>query len=252
MKELARVRNERWRFKRARDCLSRKLCDPALNPELDQYPPKHHCSFQLPSGRAGTLSNASASMAVDPVASRLQFLRQAAHTLAIPSPTISASLGSARDYLLAQNDGDIEATKKEWDALRREICGACGNVMVPGWSCKPSFQPRKPRKKDAPSRTEKHIVYSCARCDHATIQPVPSRQPKHMRPGPSITRSQAPQDFAPDASVNEQGKVTKSANATSKQRKKARKGGLQAMLQKDKTLNAAQGGLGLDLMDFMH
>jgi hypothetical protein len=43
-------------------------------------------------------------------------------------------------------------------------------------------------------------------------------------------------------------KVSKSVNASSKQRKKARKGGLQAMLEKSKAQNSSQGGL--DLMDF--
>jgi hypothetical protein len=42
-------------------------------------------------------------------------------------------------------------------------------------------------------------------------------------------------------------KVLKTANASSKQRQRARKGGLQAMLEKNKTQSLSQG---LDLMDF--
>ncbi|RMZ72682.1 rnase p rpr2 rpp21 snm1 subunit domain-containing [Pyrenophora seminiperda CCB06] len=50
-------------------------------------------------------------------------------------------------------------------------------------------------------------------------------------------------------SINEVGdKGPKTLNATSKQRQKARRGGLQAMLEKKKTEAAGMGGL--DFMDF--
>lgn len=52
----------------------------------------------------------------------------------------------------------------------------------------------------------------------------------------------------PKQQAQESSKVLKSVNASSKERKKARKGGLAAMLEKSKTQSSNQGGF--DLMDF--
>ncbi|KAF3049820.1 hypothetical protein E8E11_004918 [Didymella keratinophila] len=52
----------------------------------------------------------------------------------------------------------------------------------------------------------------------------------------------------PKQQAPEINKVVKSVNASSKERKKARKGGLAAMLEKSKSQNSTSGGL--DLMDF--
>ncbi|KAF2255672.1 hypothetical protein BU26DRAFT_5495 [Trematosphaeria pertusa] len=194
-------------------------------------------------------------MANNPSELRLRFLKQAAHLLTVPAPTAAAALGAAHDQLLTADDQDLGAPKKDWDALRREVCGACGNVMVPGWSCQVSHRSRPEDKKAKPSEEprlrQEDMVYLCLRCDCKTIQPLQTRPPKH------IGKSKAGKNrvTSPEPETRElrddQSKVTKSANATSKQRKKARKGGLQAMLEKNRTQSSGKGGLGLDLMDFM-
>lgn len=196
---------------------------------------------------------------VEPVQSRLDFLKEAAHLLAIPSPTTSAALGAARDKLLEQQDADLEAPKKKWHALRREVCGACGNLMVPGWSCEVTHQTRsgklsKKKTKDTPkpsSRPEKDVVYTCSRCHRRTVQTLPPRPSRHAT---QSTRGIDPRNIVDASTPRENGieatsAVIKSANASSKQRKKTRKGGLQALLDKSKTQTS--GSLGLDLMDFM-
>ncbi|KAF2691317.1 hypothetical protein K458DRAFT_287683 [Lentithecium fluviatile CBS 122367] len=134
-------------------------------------------------------------MASAPVELRLNFLKEAARTLAVPSPAVSASIGAAHDNLLVAENRDIETSRKDWEALRRDVCGYIG--------------PKMRMKDDESAQT-------------VSTKPL----------------------------AEEHSKISKSANATSKQRKKARKGGLQAMLDKNKTTNSAPG-LGLDFMDFM-
>ncbi|PSN73248.1 hypothetical protein BS50DRAFT_568829 [Corynespora cassiicola Philippines] len=184
-----------------------------------------------------------------PAEAQLSFLQEAAHLLALSAPTTSAALGAARDALLDTQEGELKASRSQLEAMRREFCGACGHLLVPGWSCRVSYETSKslPSKKDVastPSRPEKNAVHTCLRCDRRNVFPLASRSAKHIK-GRKV-KVEPPPQMEDNAS-----KVVKSVNASSKQRKKARKGGLQAMLDKNKMQTSAQGGLGLDLMDFM-
>jgi len=183
---------------------------------------------------------------------RVKFLKEAAQLLYVTSPTSSATLGAARNKLQEERDADIEATAKEWNALRRELCGACGNLMIPGWTCEVTRELRLKEPTDKKtddtknSRKEKDLVYSCLRCHRRTVQPLPLAPTKRSR---KETRSMKVHRTDPVASASgmaDKNKEVKSANASSKQRAKARKGGLQALLAKNKTQSR-----GLDLMDFM-
>jgi RNase P subunit RPR2 len=195
-------------------------------------------------------------MATD--SSKLQFLEAAAYLLAVPSPTISATLGAARDRVLESQDVDTESHSKEWDAIRRQFCGACGSVMIPGWSCEVRQENRpttmvKGTKKDtlmhSNNRKEKDIVYICSRCNRKTAQPLRFRAATRPR-GTSLRPTAVnPIPEVKDSSLQDATKVVKSANSSSKQRAKARKGGLQAMLAQSK--NQGSASKGLDLMDFM-
>lgn len=188
----------------------------------------------------------------DPTVARSNFLRDASHLLAASSPAVSASLGSTRNRLAEESNGEI--TSKEWDALRRETCGACGNLMVPGWSCRVEKPSRlhmtnknvgsKPKN---PKRVDSRLVYTCLRCYRRTTQVLPLPPRRQLKVSKSLPETKLP--IHPRQPVHEDhSKAPKSANANSKQRQKARKGGLQAMLEKNKTHNSNQGGL--DLMDF--
>lgn len=186
----------------------------------------------------------------DLVERRAKFLREAAHLLAVSSPTTSAVLGAAQDQLVA--DAELELQPKEVDALRRAFCGACGNPMIAGWSCKVAHQTgsKRVRKDKKPSKDTtqpaKHIVYTCLRCERQTVQSLQPRPPKNVRRVTARKASQPePESKQQTQEVN---KVVKSVNASSKERKKARKGGLAAMLEKSKSQNSNQGGF--DLMDF--
>jgi RNase P subunit RPR2 len=187
------------------------------------------------------------------IASRSAYLQEAAHLLAISSPSASAFLGSARDRLV--EDSEIEVPARERDALRRETCGACGYLLIPGWSCEVS-NANQPRKGLAKGKTtsncspasDTNLVYQCRRCHRTTellLQTQPRRQlnkkstmPIIQKPG--ITTSDRP-------AKEDDTKILKTSNSSSKQRQKARKGGLQAMLDKNKSQSSSQA---LDLMDF--
>lgn len=184
----------------------------------------------------------------DLVNRRANFLREAAHLLAVSSPTTSAFLGAAQDRLIV--DAELELQTKEVDALQRAFCGACGNPMVAGWSCKIASQndSRLRQKKTSKDATQqaKHIVYTCLRCERRTVQSLQARPSKHIKNSSAQKVSQSLPE--PKQQTQEVNKVVKSVNASSKERKKARKGGLAAMLEKSKSQNSNQGGF--DLMDF--
>lgn len=181
---------------------------------------------------------------------RMNFLREAAHLLTVSSPTASAFLGAAQDRLVV--DAELNLQPKEVDALRRGFCGACGNPLITGWSCKVTHrtETKRVRKEKKPStdatRPSRHIVYTCLRCERQTVQSLQARPAKHIRK--STARKAAQTVPEPKHQPQESSKVAKSVNASSKERKKARKGGLAAMLEKSKSQNSSQGGL--DLMDF--
>lgn len=183
---------------------------------------------------------------MEPLALRSGFLQEAAHLLAVSSPSASAFLGTAKLKLI--EDIELEIPAKEQDALRRETCGACGNLLIPGWSCRISsgIQNRKPEKKAAKDSTasKTSVIYDCLRCHRRTEQNLQSQPRRKLKEQPKsslstlVTRSKT---------TLEDPKLPKTANASSKQRQKARKGGLQAMLEKNKSQNSSQG---FDLMDF--
>lgn len=196
-------------------------------------------------------------MAAHASEARLQFLKEAASQLAFSAQAVSSdlSLTYAKSVIDAQDDP--QRAKKAWDALQRDTCGACGNAMLPGWSSlvglksQPGTGQKRHPKKTAPSKTQ--IVSACLRCDRKSVQSLPARKPKHINPRSKRNPIEVSRPVVPasDQTGMDSDKVTKSANATSKQRKKSRKGGLQAMLEKSKSQSSGQGGLGLDLMDFM-
>ena len=184
---------------------------------------------------------------------RLRFLKAASVQLATVAPNISAELMSAFTQSLSETQDDTQQTKKEWAQMQRECCSACGNLMLPGWSN--SLRHGQPGSASARKQPQKRtsspkvsIVTVCLRCDRKRMQLFERRQPKHM--SFKINHNLGRLDVAVPSASHDQEKVTKSANATSKQRKKSRKGGLQAMLEKNKGQSSG-GGIGLDLMDFM-
>jgi hypothetical protein len=185
----------------------------------------------------------------NPIELRCRYLREAAHVLAVSSPFACASIGAARNRLL--EDAKLEVPPKERDAGRRETCGACGNLMIPGWSCRVSNrtqnQNRQGKGKKTPgvsTATTTTMVYHCLRCDRKTEQVLQPQARRQLKRTKSMTTSIL--EIRPSKKEHEE-KVPRTANANSKQRQKARKGGLQAMLEKNKSQTTSKG---FDLMDF--
>jgi RNase P subunit RPR2 len=183
----------------------------------------------------------------DSLALRSKYLQEAAHLLAVSSPSASASLGEARYRIIESN----ELPAKELDAFRRETCGACGSLLVPGRSCRVEIKPQVHRTQDKSIPRKECIsasnaVYTCLRCNRSTsqaLQPKPRRLLKKHAGRPNT----APTDAQKQSGQEDDHQVTRSTKSTSKQRQKARRGGLQAMLEKTKAQSSAQG---FDLMDF--
>jgi RNase P subunit RPR2 len=176
---------------------------------------------------------------------RVKFLQEAAHLLALPSPTAAAFLGNARNKLI--EDAEVNISSKESDAFRRSICGACGNVMIPGWSCKVSNGGRPKSVGRNESEPKKSIRYTCLRCQRETLQTLQRRPRKQVKRSRSLPDT-VPISGSTTAAKKEDDIAPKAMNASSKQRQRARKGGLQAMLDKKKTQDAGSGGL--DFIDF--
>lgn len=146
----------------------------------------------------------------DALQARLRFLNDSAHLIAIGSPTTSAVVGSHYDKLLVENDLDLQASKKDQDSRRREVCGACGSLMIPGWSCHVIQENMKPKEaqrakkmsRKSTSKLEKAKVYSCLRCHRKTVQPVVARESQVLLKKPIVSKIQHAASAAP-ASITE-------------------------------------------------
>ena len=221
-------------------------------------------------------------MAKRNVEARLKFLHESARVLLISSPSTSAFLEAECTRIAAENEINFPESR------RQEVCGACGSILVPGWTMEIDIQDYRPKKlkNKAPSkntaRTTKALVYQCGLCNSKTRVVAGNREPRRKEKQPPTTWKmqnvpapvaapetstgvlRAPQGSSPvqnaapiatrPASAAEEAATSKIAtsNASSKKRAKARKaGGLQAMLAKSKAKTSQSSGFGLDLMDFM-
>jgi RNase P subunit RPR2 len=208
-------------------------------------------------------------MAPDSVVSRLRYLDGAAHLLSVESPAVSAQLLFQYNKIASKNELIPS------DARKRSVCGACGSIMVPGWTCHVRSQrsghkkvPKRSLKKRRSSRPQKtapssvseakgvemnelEMVYECRVCGRATRQTVPKKPPR--RPAKNTPPMANPSTPVKHLGVDAiESPIPASANASSKKRAKARKqGGLQALLAKRKEVVEQTGDFGLDLMDLM-
>jgi RNase P subunit RPR2 len=210
-------------------------------------------------------------MALGSVVSRLRYLDGAAHLLSVASPAVSAQLLFQYNKIASENELDSS------DARKRSVCGACGNIMVPGWTCHVRSQStgskrvskkslRKRRSSGRPRTTAPgsvpgaggsemkglEMVYECRVCGRATRQTSPKKPPSR-RPARNTAPMTSPSTPAKHLGVDAmESPRPASTNASSKRRAKARKqGGLQALLAKRKEGVEQTGDFGLDLMDLM-
>lgn len=201
-------------------------------------------------------------MASPAISARLKYLNDSAHLLATSAPGTSAYLMSRCNGLMFDNE------LEQSDAYRRHVCGACGNIMILGWTGTRKIESLKAQKgrrnatstlQQSSSAKVKTVVYTCERCGRRTRQSINTNVPRSSKTLDTIHNTKASQTVTPLRKPLETHSAPRtpsstSANANSRKRAKIRKqGGLQALLAKNKETDtrSSGGGFGLDLLDLM-
>lgn len=198
-------------------------------------------------------------MANHDMSARLRHLNNAAQLMSTGSPETSAYLMSQVNQLMF--DHEIETPESH----RRYACGACGSIMIPGWTSsveKEALQTKslrqntrsgagfsKLQKDHAAEKTTgiTSLLYKCNLCGKNTRHRQPNQTIPAYRRGKRATQS-IPLAAPATLTVAEKS----SASTSSKKRARARKqGGLQALLAAKKESGGSTTGFGLDLMDLM-
>ncbi|KAL9005815.1 MAG: hypothetical protein Q9188_001433 [Gyalolechia gomerana] len=185
---------------------------------------------------------------------RIKFLETSAHLLRGTVPETSAHLMQQRNVVAEESDKSLNK------AQLKDICRACGMILVSGSISKVSVAVKLGKKRKfapEPEALEEQSKIECLSCDRVTVTPVQQLQ-ENMRVVAKPIPLAKPSSIAlsetipsSDSRTEEMGKPA-SANASSKKRARARKqGDLRALLEKSKGTDSSSGGLGLDLMDFM-
>jgi len=203
----------------------------------------------------------------------IAYLTDAAHLLRLSAPATAARLVRVRHELLLHVPGAANAAAQQLlsDVQRQQVCTACGHILIPGCGgdalhIKPSGAGSRRRKhraaiaagSDTGPATAKlgavdmeewgiTKVFTCGRCRSVTKVrvPAPARitrvkdktrnapaqtEPAYLSLGPTTTPA-----LSSSRPQHPSGEPKPSANAASKQRKKSRKAGLQALLAGQKT-----------------
>ena len=208
------------------------------------------------------------------ITARARYLDESAHLLASTSPAISRHLRSQLRKLATDQNLGLS------DVQIKEACGACGNLMIPGWTTrtyrengtsKRSINRNASRRaiaRNASPQTQNEeaavraICHECLICNRVARESLaaPRKASKeHQEPTPP-SKSAAATTRTPNvthipAKSGPGSPASSSTNASSRRRAKARKqSGLQALLAKKKEESLSGGlstGFGLDLMDLM-
>jgi ribonuclease MRP protein subunit SNM1 len=202
-------------------------------------------------------------MAAPSISARLKYLNDSAHLLVISAPGTSAYLMSRCNTLMFDND------LNQSDAQKRHVCGACGNIMMLGWTGTRQMESLKVQRGRRNARSTvpqssiakvKTVVYTCERCSRRTRQSINTTIPRSSKTLDLNNHPEASQIATPfKASLLETHPAARTlsltpANASSRKRAKIRKqGGLQALLAKtnETDTRGSSGDFGLDLLDLM-
>lgn len=202
-------------------------------------------------------------MATPATSARLKYLNDSAHLLVTSAPGTSTYLMSRCNGLMFDNELD------QSDVQKRHVCGACGNIMILGWTGTRELEFQKAQKGRRNTRSKvrqssnpnvKTVVYTCERCSRRTRQSIittTSRSPKTLNILLPLKGSQNAPPLRATSLETHPAATTPSpasANASSRKRAKIRKqSGLQALLarKKETDTRGSLGGFGLDLMDLM-
>ncbi len=178
------------------------------------------------------------------LSAQLDFLTDAAHRLTSTAPETSAYLMSRRTNLMLNHDLELS------DMQRQHVCSSCGYIMIPGQEASLKLEAQKAmrsRRRPQAERRSKEVANAnndrssrdsktsiCGQCGHDTKVIIPTHHP-------TVGKSTSGRPTTVQ-------KV--SANASSKQRAKSRKAGLQALLARSE-VTGSSAGHGLTLSDFI-
>ena len=176
---------------------------------------------------------------------RGQFLEAAARAYVGIDPATSAYLMARRNLGATQ---DVKGVSGNGSS---PSCRACGTTMLPGRTSSISISDEslarqwKSKTKSIGIERQlkkKSILIKCMTCHYYVKATLPP--PQKSKDTASVV------EVAP-LKANATGKNPSTGNAGSKQRARARKGGLQAMLEKSKQGSISTRESGLGLMDFL-
>ncbi|KAF2719132.1 hypothetical protein K431DRAFT_287012 [Polychaeton citri CBS 116435] len=194
---------------------------------------------------------------------RLDYLRLASDHMLVRVPSLSGYLRAECSKVATKKDSAISIADKP-------VCRACGNTLIPGWSCRTrSLEEKRPSRS---AKRERHVrLLQCNMCDstlrveqdrkaerkHFTVQTQDTGRPPAVRsdvmiePKAAATASAEPRERMNTPEIRQDLKQP-SALANSR-RARNKKASLQAMLAKSKPSTPTSGGkgLGLDLGDFL-
>ena len=183
---------------------------------------------------------------------KLRFLESAACSLSTAAPAISAHL-----MIHKQTEAAKHVLK---DYIRKEAstvaCSACGTLLIPGLTCENtieqsrSSEPHAPRprsRRGATKRKEqKYLVVKCLKCHRFRKHRIEKSQSADIKKPVSTSNTQLD---STESGVAIEPKII-SRNASSRQRAKSRRGGLETLLKQQQKPTKADS-TALDLMDFM-
>ena len=203
------------------------------------------------------------------ISTRLRYLNNAAHLLALTAPQASAQMMSQQVQLAVDNDVQLSQSRE------RDFCTACGNVFVPGWTVEVGIQSvrackgrkRKGQKEGVrrvtalPATSQpavailsrREIQSACKLCSRTTRYSLRNEKPHPVTTVPSTTAGDLDDVLSASAS-----KATPPQSTTgtpgNRKRVRSKKLGLHAMVAQSQSGDASIGPnatFGLDLMDFM-
>jgi RNase P subunit RPR2 len=182
-------------------------------------------------------------MASRELSARLRYLNESAQLLATTAPTTSRFLMSRRNSLI------FESGRDRSEAQKRDACGACGTITIPGWESKiqlPRQQIRKGKNKISQAAKTKVVFYTCEACRRKTCYSLDKPQmPRH-------TLGSSKSNITELSATPKEVSTIPSSTSSSRKRAKSRKQGcLEALLARKKPDTRGSGAFGLDLMDFM-
>lgn len=189
------------------------------------------------------------------VSSKLNFLDRAARYYALASPSTSAHLAVQRNNQAEREPLTVRSN------VGSSSCQACGTLLMSGVTTRISVIGGASRSKAYTKRSEgrarkanntdklpKSIVWHCLICYRYTKKPIVPVV--RVQKAVSLTKTRTIEAPSGDKETAGEPASRATKNASSKQRAKARQGGLQALLQKTRQ-DAKITESGLNLTDFM-